>query len=202
MAQNVLEFSAGNTEYAAYINAQAWKTRGKQFTNTRFQLDAFVDLILNQCADLPKDPKILSIGSRNHFELDALSDRGLTNVQGVDLWSTDSRVVKGDMHDLPFEDSQFDLIFASHVFEHSYDFPKVAQQCLRVLKPAGYLFAAFPIGYEVGEIDRVDFGTYENFVKHFPSEPQMVICQPAVGSMKELRIILKFDEQEEILLAA
>jgi ubiquinone/menaquinone biosynthesis C-methylase UbiE len=127
---------------------------------------------------------------------------GLSNVTGVDLWPTDSRIVRGDMHDLPFEDNEFDLVFASHVFEHSYDFAKVAEQCTRVLKTTGYLFAAIPINYEVGDADRVDFGTYENFAHHFPTKPEMVICHPAVGSTSELRMILKFNDEEAISLAA
>jgi ubiquinone/menaquinone biosynthesis C-methylase UbiE len=121
-----------------------------------------------------------------------MSDRGLSNVTGVDLWPTDSRIVKGDMHDLPFPDDQFDLVFASHVFEHSYDFTKVANQVERTLKKNGYLFCAIPIDYEIGTVDRVDFGTFENFVQHFPENVEKVLCEPAIDSTKELRIILKF----------
>ena len=194
IAKNVEDFSDGDADYAEYVEQQIWKTRGKLFTNSRSRLDIYVDLVLEHCTNLSSNPKVLSIGPRNHFELDSMSDRGLSNVTGVDLWPTDSRIVKGDMHDLPFEDSQFDLVFASHVFEHSYDFSKVAQQVARVLKPNGYLFAAIPIDYEIGTVDRVDFGTYENFIEHFPNEPHQVICHPAVDSTKELRIILKFSE--------
>lgn len=193
IARNVQDFSGGDAEYAEYVEQQIWKTRGKRFTNSRSRLDIYVDLVLEHCADLPPDPKVLSIGPRNHFELDSMRERSFTNVTGVDLWPTDSRIVKGDMHDLPFNDSQFDLLFASHVFEHSYDFAKVAKQCVRVLKNTSYLFCAIPIDYEIGTVDRVDFGTLENFVKYFPTDTEVVLCEPAVDSTKELRIVLKFN---------
>jgi SAM-dependent methyltransferase len=194
IARNVQDFSDGDSEYAEYVEQQIWKTRGKQFTNSRSRLDIYVDLVLEHCTALPANPKVLSIGPRNHFELDSMKESGLTNVTGVDLWPTDPRIVKGDMHDLPFDDDHFDLIFASHVFEHSYDFAKVAKQCVRVLKKNSYLFCAIPIDYEVGTVDRVDFETFENFIKYFPENTEKILCEPAVDSTKELRIVLKFND--------
>jgi SAM-dependent methyltransferase len=192
IAQNVEQFSGGDAEYAEYVESQMVKTRGKRFTNSRFRIDVYIDLVLNNCKDLASNPSVLNIGPRNHHELDSMTDRGLSDVTGVDLWPTDSRIVKGDMHDLPFEDDQFDLVFASHVFEHSYDFAKVANQVQRVVKKNGYLFCAVPIDYEEGPIDRVDFGTFENFVKYFPDNVEKVLSETATGATNELLIILKF----------
>lgn len=193
ITKHVQEFSNGNPEYAEYVEAQIRKTRAKRFANARGRLDPYVDLVLKHCVDLAPSAKILSLGTRNHFELDALKDRGLANVTGLDLWPTDSRILKGDMHDLPFEDNTFDLIFASHVFEHAYDFEKVARQCVRVLKKGGYLFCAFPVRRELNNVDRIDYGTVENFITYFPEKPELVLGMSAFYDNNELRIILRFN---------
>jgi predicted SAM-dependent methyltransferase len=72
-----------------------------------------------------------------------------------------------DMHALRFSDASFDLIFASHVFEHAYDFGMVARECVRVLKPDGYIFCAFPTDFELSHHDRVDFKTTDGLLRHF-----------------------------------
>ena len=53
-----------------------------EFSNSRSRLDVYVDLVLERCVDLPENPKILSIGSRNHYKLVSMADRGLSNVTG------------------------------------------------------------------------------------------------------------------------
>jgi SAM-dependent methyltransferase len=46
-------------------------------------------------------------------------------------------VVKADVHHLPFEDSMFDVVFASATFAHYYDPWQVAREVYRVMKPGG-----------------------------------------------------------------
>jgi ubiquinone/menaquinone biosynthesis C-methylase UbiE len=46
-------------------------------------------------------------------------------------------VIKTDVHHLPFEDSQFDVVFSAATFEHYYDPWQVAREVYRVLKPGG-----------------------------------------------------------------
>jgi len=68
---------------------------------------------------------------------------------------------------MPFADAAFDLIFASHVFEHAYDFGAVARECLRVLRPGGTIFCAVPTGFEPNDHDRTVFASPEEIVGHF-----------------------------------
>jgi ubiquinone/menaquinone biosynthesis C-methylase UbiE len=56
---------------------------------------------------------------------------------GVDL-------VLQDPHKFPFEDNQFDLIVSSSCFEHDNMFWVTFLECVRVLKPGGFLYVNAP----------------------------------------------------------
>ena len=55
--------------------------------------------------------------------------------------------VKMDVHDIPFEDNHFDIVFCNHVLEHVEDDLKVLKEFYRVLKPGGWAILQSPIDY-------------------------------------------------------
>lgn len=50
-----------------------------------------------------------------------------------------------DVHDIPFEDGTFDVLFCNHVLEHVEDDIKVMQEIRRVLKPGGWAILQSPM---------------------------------------------------------
>ena len=61
---------------------------------------------------------------------------------------------KVDLRDLPFEDTQYDLVFASHVLEHIDDDLAALGEIRRVLRPGGLAVLPVPIiGDETVEYD-------------------------------------------------
>ena len=55
--------------------------------------------------------------------------------------------VKFDLHDIPFEDNRFDVIFCNHVLEHVEDDHQCMKELYRVLKPGGFAILQVPIDY-------------------------------------------------------
>ncbi len=53
--------------------------------------------------------------------------------------------VKMDVHDIPFEENTFDVVFCNHVLEHVDDDLKVCQEFNRVLKPGGWGILQSPV---------------------------------------------------------
>ncbi len=53
--------------------------------------------------------------------------------------------VKMDVHDIPFEDNTFDVVFCNHVLEHVDDDMKVCAEFNRVLKPGGWGILQSPV---------------------------------------------------------
>lgn len=53
--------------------------------------------------------------------------------------------VKMDLHDIPFNDNTFDVIFCNHVLEHVNDDIKCIGEIYRVLKPGGWAILQSPV---------------------------------------------------------
>jgi len=55
--------------------------------------------------------------------------------------------VKMDVHDIPFEESTFDIAMCNHVMEHVEDDIKAMSEIYRVLKPGGWAIIQIPFFY-------------------------------------------------------
>jgi hypothetical protein len=59
--------------------------------------------------------------------------------------------VKMDIHDIPFEDDSFDILFCNHVLEHVDDDRKAMSEIHRVLKPGGWAILQIPLFFPLPE---------------------------------------------------
>jgi len=55
--------------------------------------------------------------------------------------------IKMDVHDIPFEDGSFDVVFCNHVMEHVDDDIKAMSEINRVLRPSGWAIIQSPQDY-------------------------------------------------------
>lgn len=60
--------------------------------------------------------------------------------------------VKMDIHEMPFDDNRFDVVFCNHVMEHVKDDIKSMKEIFRVLKPGGFAIIQIPIFHPVPEV--------------------------------------------------
>lgn len=79
--------------------------------------------------------------------------------------------VKMDIHQIPFEDNTFDVVFCNHVLEHVQDDIKAATEICRVLKPNGWAILQVPF------IDTDLETTFEDFSITSPTEKLKVFGQ-------------------------
>ena len=100
------------------------------------------------CADEP----VLTIGPRWTGEIDYFRERlGLQGTIGLDLFSPDEELIKvGDMHDMPFEDDTFGLVYQRNTFDKSYDIRAALRECVRVLRDGGVLITDDCYAYTEG----------------------------------------------------
>lgn len=176
--------------YARYVHAQRRQTRAKRHKDASFRLVPFARLVREYCPDLVADSPVLSIGPRNEIELAVLSaEAGLHNITAIDLWSSSPRIRRGDMHAIPFPDRSFVLIFASHVFEHAWDFAQVARECLRVLRPGGYVFSATPRDFSPNDRERYHFESAADLLAYFAAGGPRVLYEETLPV--ELRLLFQ-----------
>ena len=120
---------------------------------------------------VPKEAKnVLEIGCADGYllyclEQDGHDAIGLTYSEGEqrECENRHLNAIVADMHDLPFEDNEFDAIVSRQTFEHSLSPIVVLFECNRVIKLNGYLVVHIPYS-----IDGTD---YPNDYHHFPFTP-------------------------------
>ena len=81
--------------------------------------------------------KCLCLGARTGQEVLALMNIGI-DATGIDLVPCPPYVDEGDIHDLKFENSQYDVVF-SNVLDHALDIEKMMTEATRVVKVGGLL---------------------------------------------------------------
>ncbi len=79
--------------------------------------------------------------------------------------------VKMDIHEIPFEENAFDIIFCNHVLEHVNDDVLAMQEIHRVLKPGGWAILQVPFFFPLKE------KTYEDFSITQPKEREKAFGQ-------------------------
>ncbi|MBZ9967645.1 class I SAM-dependent methyltransferase [Mesorhizobium sp. BR1-1-2] len=96
---------------------------------------------------------ILDAGARDGWTVSLFNQLGLDNVTGVELIeplvahakANGRNVVQGDLHELPFADGSFGLVFCRHTLEHTMDPKKAMRELARVCEPGGIIFITLPI---------------------------------------------------------
>ena len=108
---------------------------------------------LIQEMDLPKDARILDVGTSTGTNLRLLKNMGFTNYQGLDFheeaikWCAQKQlgvVHKGDICAMPFAEGSFDLVLATDIIEHVDDDLKAVVEIRRVLVSGGKAIITVP----------------------------------------------------------
>jgi SAM-dependent methyltransferase len=134
--------------------------------------------LVDQLVDLGKpepDAAVLCVGCRNMVEINYLEARGLINVRGIDLFSLNPQIQVMDMHDMKFQDHQFDVIYSSHSLEHSQDLKRVIGEFMRVAKPGALVALEVPIHYRTTKTDMIDFGSAERLADAFKPHIEKIV---------------------------
>ena len=85
--------------------------------------------------------EVLSIGPRTEAEIFALIAAGFNpkRIRGMDIISYSPFIDLGDMHDMPYEDDSFDVIFLGWVLAYSTDNKLAVSEVLRVARPNAFI---------------------------------------------------------------
>ena len=129
--------------YEDYINKQLEKTldpnRIKKWKGREWQIkvDGFRHLFKRNEEFLQNKKNSICLGARTGQEVFVLRELGLDSI-GIDLAEFPPYTIKGDIHNLEFEDEKFDLIF-TNILDHSLDLEKFISEMERVCVKDGII---------------------------------------------------------------
>jgi SAM-dependent methyltransferase len=141
-------------EYRDYLATQLKRTLSKSETDPGAGALRLIDEVVEAA---PDGRSVLCIGCRNTLELDRFNARGFEHVVGIDLFSQREDILVMDMHNMSFEDDSFDVVYASHSLEHSYDLERVAREVVRVGRREAVVGVEVPVRTQQSAADRVVF---------------------------------------------
>jgi SAM-dependent methyltransferase len=151
-------------EYRKYLTVQLRRTLSKRENDP----GAGAVMLINRVADEnPGDGAVLCVGCRNGLELDRFRARGFEDVIGIDLFSQRPDILVMDMHDLTFPDDSFDVVYASHALEHSYDVGRVVREVVRVARVGAVVGVEVPVRVQASAADRVVFSGLDELRRVF-----------------------------------
>ena len=171
-----------------YLWAQWWQSRAKRDKDPGFRTLRHIEMVRPYLAwrvSWPWPEPVLCLGPRNDLELCYLRQAGASAVIGLDLFSQHPDILVGDMHAMPFESDRFGLVWASHVLEHALEPKKVFAEIVRVLKPGGYLMAAYPTNFLPNWHDRWNFGAPDTLLGYLPGSALLVSRRTRAGESAE-----------------
>jgi SAM-dependent methyltransferase len=141
-------------EYRDYLSTQLRRTLSKRETDPGA---GAVTLINSVAEGQASGGSVLCVGCRNPLELDRFRARGFDDVIGIDLFSQRDDILVMDMHELSFPDDSFDVVYASHALEHSYDVDRVAREIARVARDGAVVGVEVPVRTQASAADRIVF---------------------------------------------
>ena len=132
-----------HSSYENYVKKQIEKTldskRISRWKGVEWQIkvDGFENLFKRNKEYITNKKKALCLGSRTGQEVFALRKLGMDAI-GIDLVEFPPYTIKGDIHNLFYEDGMFDLVF-TNILDHSLYLQKFISEMERVSTKGGII---------------------------------------------------------------
>jgi SAM-dependent methyltransferase len=151
-------------DYRDYLEVQLRRTLSKRETDP----GVGAVTLINRVADERQDGgSVLCVGCRNALELDRFRAHGFDEVVGIDVFSQRKDIKVMDMHEMTFPDDSFDVVYASHALEHSYDVERVVGEIVRVARDGAVVGLEVPVRAQASDADRIVFSGLDELRKAF-----------------------------------
>ena len=155
-------------EYRDYLATQLRRTLSKRETDPGVGAVTLINRVAEQ---QPSGGSVLCVGCRNTLELDRFRARGFEGVIGIDVFSQRADILVMDMHEMSFPNDSFDVVYASHALEHSYDVDRVVREIGRVARDGAVVGVEVPVRAQASSADRIVFSGLEELRQVF--QPQI-----------------------------
>jgi len=195
--------------YEAYKKRQ-WKDIDRLYELKLFSkhIDIISKLSINE--NFKKECKVLCIGARYGTEIDAFKKLGFENITAIDIYPRSENVIEIDMHNLPFSENLFNIIYTHHSLDHSLFPEKAVKEMYKVSKEKAFWIHTIPFN-DYGKEEAIDFDSSNEIISFFKKYTNEILYQQEVirnqngfiepagfclpeGWKNEFRIILKIEK--------
>ena len=149
-------------DYEKYISKQ-WNDVDRIYELRLFSKHAdMIEKLILKNQEIQLNSKILCIGARYGIEMKVFEEFGFenNNIIGIDIYPRDKKIIKADMHNLPFESNTFDIIYSHHSIDHSLHPQKAMEEFNRVSKNDAKWVFSIPFD-DFGKEEAIDFDSPE-----------------------------------------
>lgn len=113
-----------------------------------------------------KEKNILCIGSRYGIEVEAFTQLGYSKIKAIDIYPRAEFIDEGDMHNLPYLDNTFNMVYTHHSLDHSL-FPKIAlKEMYRVSNKNAIWIHSIPFD-DYDKEEAIDFDSADEIISFF-----------------------------------
>jgi SAM-dependent methyltransferase len=196
--------------YKAYREKQ-WKEIDRLYELKLFS--KHVDIISELSIDenYRKESHVLCIGARYGIEVEVFKQLGFTNISAIDIYPRSENVIEADMHNMPFLDNYFDIIYTHHSLDHSLFPEKAVNEMYRVSKKSAFWIHTIPFD-DYGKEEAIDFDSPNEIISFLKKYTTVIVYKQEVtrnsngfiepvgfclpkGWKNEFRIILKINKK-------
>lgn len=192
---------------------EEYKKRQWKEVDRLYELKIFskhIDIISKVKIKEKAETKVLCIGSRYGIEVEAFKQLGYKNIEAIDLYPRANFIIEADMHDLPFKDNSYNIIYTHHSLDHSLFPQKAVEEMYRVSKKNAIWIHSIPFD-DFGREEAIDFDSAKEITNFFKKYTRNKIYKQKVKRLKngvvkplgfclpegwinELRLIIEIDK--------
>ena len=173
-------------DYEEYKRKQ-WKNIDRIYELKLFSKHVdIIEQLLPNITNLEKK-KVLCVGARYGIEVEVFKQLGFSNITAVDIYPRADFIIKGDMHQLPFSDNCFDIIYSHHSLDHALFPQKALDQFYRVSRNNAFWVLSIPYN-DFGPEEAIDFDSPDEIKQTLDNYSHKIVFEQAVWRDKDLSI--------------
>ena len=196
-------------DYKSYKKRQ-WKDIDRLYELKLFSKHVDIISKLSLSENFKKKSNVLCIGARYGTEIEVFKQLGFNDITGIDIYPRSENVIKADMHNLPFSENSFDIIYKHHSLDHSLFPKKAVKEMYEISKEKAFWIHTIPFN-DFGKEEAIDFDSSDEIITFFENYTAEIIYKQEViknkngftepagfclpkGWKNELRIIFKIEK--------
>ena len=138
------------------LHSEYSKSQFQKYSSNKKRISKLIEIV-DFHSNPDKNSTILSIGPRFESEIFGLRGLGFAwkNIEAIDTYSYSPKIKTGNMHSLPFKNSEFDVIVVGWVLAYSSDPLRAMREFHRVLSDTGKLIITWelPVNKSIKRIE-------------------------------------------------